>query len=170
VLETLEPLPEGRKCFRMINGVLVERTVKEVVPALKTNSEGLKTVLDGFVVQYKAKQDEMDKWKACRSLYTLIVESLLLTLAVPAEKEQRTGGSTAMRDGVEIGVLLVSVEQRIIDSRKLWAHHSHCHQERAWSFVLKHTNATSAHLLCNGQLHCMSMLRLGLEGRQSMQD
>jgi Prefoldin subunit len=69
VLETLEPLPEDRKCFRLINGVLVERTVKEVVPALKTNSDGLKTVLDGFVAQYKAKQDEMDKWKVCRSLF-----------------------------------------------------------------------------------------------------
>lgn len=47
----------------MINGVLVERTVKEVVPALKTNSEGLKKVLDELVVQYKSKQDEMEKWK-----------------------------------------------------------------------------------------------------------
>jgi hypothetical protein len=47
----------------MINGVLVERTVKEVVPALKTNSEGLKKVLDELVVQYKGKQDEMEKWK-----------------------------------------------------------------------------------------------------------
>ncbi|KAF2436520.1 Prefoldin beta-like protein [Tothia fuscella] len=63
VLETLEPLPEDRKCFRMINGVLVERTVKEVAPALKTNSEGLKKVLDELVVQYKSKQDEMEKWK-----------------------------------------------------------------------------------------------------------
>ena len=47
----------------MINGVLVERTVKEVVPALKTNSEGLKKVLDDLVQQYKAKQDEMETWK-----------------------------------------------------------------------------------------------------------
>ncbi|KAF2459956.1 Prefoldin subunit-domain-containing protein [Lineolata rhizophorae] len=63
VLETLEPLPGDRKCFRMINGVLVERTVKDVVPALKTNSEGLKKVLDDLLKQYKLKQDEMDKWK-----------------------------------------------------------------------------------------------------------
>jgi prefoldin subunit 2 len=63
VLETLEPLPADRKCFRMINGVLVERTVKDVVPALKTNSEGLKQVLDELVQQYKAKQDEMEVWK-----------------------------------------------------------------------------------------------------------
>jgi polyhydroxyalkanoate synthesis regulator phasin len=47
----------------MINGVLVERTVKEVVPALETNSEGLKKVLDELVIQYKSKQDEMEKWK-----------------------------------------------------------------------------------------------------------
>jgi hypothetical protein len=47
----------------MINGVLVERTVKDVVPALKTNSEGLKQVLDELVLQYKSKQDEMEKWK-----------------------------------------------------------------------------------------------------------
>jgi prefoldin subunit 2 len=67
VLETLEPLPEDRKCFRMINGVLVERTVKEVVPALKTNSEGLKKVLDDLLAQYKTKQDEMDKWKVSSS-------------------------------------------------------------------------------------------------------
>jgi len=63
VLETLEPLPGDRKCFRMINGVLVERTVKDVVPALKTNSDGLKKVLDDLLKQYKDKQDEMEKWK-----------------------------------------------------------------------------------------------------------
>ncbi|KAK4193537.1 Prefoldin beta-like protein [Podospora australis] len=63
VLETLEPLPEDRKCFRMINGVLVERTVKDVVPALRTNADGLKKVLDDLVKQYKTKQDELEKWK-----------------------------------------------------------------------------------------------------------
>lgn len=47
----------------MINGVLTERTVKEVVPILKTNSDGLKKTLDELVKQYKAKQDEMEKWK-----------------------------------------------------------------------------------------------------------
>ncbi|KAI0843129.1 Prefoldin subunit-domain-containing protein [Hypoxylon sp. FL0890] len=63
VLDTLEPLPGDRKCFRMINGVLVERTVKDVIPALKTNAEGLKKVLDDLVKQYKIKQDDLEKWK-----------------------------------------------------------------------------------------------------------
>jgi chaperonin cofactor prefoldin len=65
VLETLEPLSADRKCFRMINGVLVERTVKDIVPALKTNSEGLKKVLEDLVKQYNSKQSEMEKWKVC---------------------------------------------------------------------------------------------------------
>ncbi|KAF8863451.1 hypothetical protein BDZ45DRAFT_121858 [Acephala macrosclerotiorum] len=63
VLETLEPLPADRKCFRMINGVLVERTVKDVVPALKINAEGLQNVLQQLVKEYNAKQVEMEKWK-----------------------------------------------------------------------------------------------------------
>ena len=56
-------MPQDRKCFRMINGVLVERTVKEVLPALQTNADGLKKVLDDLVKQYRTKQEEMDKWK-----------------------------------------------------------------------------------------------------------
>ncbi|CAK7236985.1 Cochaperone prefoldin complex subunit [Sporothrix curviconia] len=63
VLETLEPLPGDRKCFRMINGVLVERTVADVVPALKINAEGLKKVLEDYVKQYKAQEEELAKWK-----------------------------------------------------------------------------------------------------------
>ncbi|KAL0639621.1 Cochaperone prefoldin complex subunit [Maublancomyces gigas] len=63
VLETLDPVPKDRKCFRMINRILVERTVADVIPALKTNAEGLKSVLEGLVKEYKKKQQEMDKWK-----------------------------------------------------------------------------------------------------------
>jgi prefoldin subunit 2 len=47
----------------MINGVLTERTVEEVVPILKTNSDGLKKALEELVKQYKSKQDDMEKWK-----------------------------------------------------------------------------------------------------------
>lgn len=63
VLNNLEKLPKDRKCFQMINGVLVEKTVQDVIPALKTNSEGLRKVLDDLLKQYKSKQVEMDQWK-----------------------------------------------------------------------------------------------------------
>lgn len=62
-METLTPLPSDRKCFRMINGVLVERTVGEVLPTLQTNADGLKEVMESLVKQYKGKQEEMEKWK-----------------------------------------------------------------------------------------------------------
>lgn len=68
VLETLTPLPGDRKCFRLINGVLIERTVKDVVPALKTNSEGLSKVLEDLVKAYKKQQDDMEKWKKVRHM------------------------------------------------------------------------------------------------------
>jgi hypothetical protein len=63
VLETLTPLPGDRKCFRMINGVLTERTVSDILPALQTNADGLKKVLEDLVKQYRNKQEEMEKWK-----------------------------------------------------------------------------------------------------------
>ena len=75
VLETLTPLPGDRKCFRMINGVLVERTVSEVLPALQTNAEGLKKVLEDLVKQYRTKQEDMDKWKVRMPLVSLYYRS-----------------------------------------------------------------------------------------------
>ena len=75
-METLQPLSGDRKCFRMINGVLTERTVKEVVPILQTNSDGLKKALEELVKQYKLKQDEMEKWKVCL-LFTIILISYM---------------------------------------------------------------------------------------------
>lgn len=41
VIDTLKDLDPERKCFRMIGGVLVERNVKEVLAALRTNEEGV---------------------------------------------------------------------------------------------------------------------------------
>lgn len=55
----------------MINGVLVERTVQDVIPALRTNAEGLKKVLDDLVKQYKIKQEDLEKWKVGSSLANL---------------------------------------------------------------------------------------------------
>lgn len=50
----------------MVNGVLVERTVEDVLPSLKTNSDGLKQVLEELLKQYKSKQTDLDNWKVGR--------------------------------------------------------------------------------------------------------
>ncbi|KAL3904322.1 MAG: hypothetical protein SGPRY_011328 [Prymnesium sp.] len=39
VIDALAPLHEERKCFRMIDAVVVERTVAEVLPAVQKNKE-----------------------------------------------------------------------------------------------------------------------------------
>ena len=39
VIDTLKEVDETRKCYRMVGGVLVEPTVKEVLPALEGNKE-----------------------------------------------------------------------------------------------------------------------------------
>ncbi|KAF8663431.1 hypothetical protein AX16_001001 [Volvariella volvacea WC 439] len=66
VLSTLkEVLTEepDRKCFRLIGGVLVERTVKDVVPALQTNHDGIRTVITNLTEQYKKKDEDLDTFK-----------------------------------------------------------------------------------------------------------
>ena len=52
--EALEAGPD-RKCFRLVGGVLVERTVKDVVPALETNRSGVRPTLDFY--QFRSLTD-----------------------------------------------------------------------------------------------------------------
>ncbi|KAM6496077.1 Prefoldin beta-like protein [Amanita muscaria] len=66
VLSTLdEVLSEdpGRKCFRLVGGVLVERTVGDVVPSLQTNRDGIWKVIANLTDQYKAKEKDFDSLK-----------------------------------------------------------------------------------------------------------
>jgi prefoldin subunit 2 len=44
VIDTITPLEKDRKCFRLVGGVLVERTVADVLPALRTNRDGVSCV------------------------------------------------------------------------------------------------------------------------------
>ena len=39
VVDVLKGVEGERRCFRLVGGVLVERTVKEVLPALQYNNE-----------------------------------------------------------------------------------------------------------------------------------
>ncbi|KAI7864974.1 Prefoldin beta-like protein [Spinellus fusiger] len=58
VIDSISPLEPHRKCFRMVGGVLVERTVKEVLPALETNFNGIQQVIHSLLQSYKRKEQE----------------------------------------------------------------------------------------------------------------
>ncbi|XP_042021724.1 probable prefoldin subunit 2 [Salvia splendens] len=45
VVNAIKPLDPSRRCYRMIGGVLVERTIREVLPAVQRNKEGLEEVI-----------------------------------------------------------------------------------------------------------------------------
>ncbi|KAI9307643.1 Prefoldin beta-like protein [Cunninghamella echinulata] len=58
VIDGISPLEPERKCFRMVGGVLVERTIKEVLPALENNHSGIQQVIQSLLKSYKRKEEE----------------------------------------------------------------------------------------------------------------
>ena len=61
VIETLEGVAGDRKCFRMVGGVLVERTVKEVLPALVSDLTRMILKLTKIIFPQVGNRDKMGK-------------------------------------------------------------------------------------------------------------
>ncbi|KAJ3087728.1 hypothetical protein HK102_010428 [Quaeritorhiza haematococci] len=63
VVDTMSPLDPNRKCFRMIGGALVERTVKDVLPTVQANMAGIENIIKQLVQTYKKKEEEMVEYQ-----------------------------------------------------------------------------------------------------------
>ncbi|XP_059210845.1 prefoldin subunit 2 [Centropristis striata] len=63
VIETLKEVDPSRKCFRLVGGVLVERTVKEVLPALETNKEQISKIIESLNTQMQTKGRELTEYR-----------------------------------------------------------------------------------------------------------
>ncbi|KAG6804367.1 prefoldin subunit 2 [Apis mellifera caucasica] len=63
VIDTLKNIDPKRKCYRMTGGVLCERTVEDVMPALITNKEQLIKVIDTLNDQLTKKGIEINEFK-----------------------------------------------------------------------------------------------------------
>jgi len=70
VQETLQPLDAGRKAYRLVGGVLVERTVGEVLPSVKSNKENLDAVIGTLKDRLETMQKDAAEWKAKYNLKT----------------------------------------------------------------------------------------------------
>ncbi|KAL6008119.1 Prefoldin subunit 2 [Asimina triloba] len=64
VLGAIEPLDPSRRCYRMIGGVLVERTIKEVLPAVQRNKEGLQEVISRLNEALEKKKKEVSEFES----------------------------------------------------------------------------------------------------------
>ncbi|KAK0607955.1 hypothetical protein LWI29_023261 [Acer saccharum] len=64
VANAIQPLDQSRKCYRMIGGVLVERTIKEVLPAVQRNKEGLEEVISRLNETLEKKKKEIAEFEA----------------------------------------------------------------------------------------------------------
>jgi len=63
VVDTLKDVDGDRKCFRMIGGVLVERTVKDVLPALLKNKEQLGKAIASYTQKISSKGEEINQYR-----------------------------------------------------------------------------------------------------------
>lgn len=63
VINAIEPLDPSRRCYRMIGGVLVERTIKEVLPAVQRNKEGIEEVIARLNEALEKKKKEISDFE-----------------------------------------------------------------------------------------------------------
>lgn len=62
VISTIKDLPKDRKCWRMIGGALVERTVGEVLPALESKvKDELEVKIKTFYEKMNQKEKELSE-------------------------------------------------------------------------------------------------------------
>eukprot|EP01031_Cornospumella_fuschlensis_P038188 gene38188-46400_t len=70
VVETMSKLEAERKAFRLVGGVLVERTVGEVLPAVSQNYEGIVELLKKLDESLKTKDAERRAYKEKHGIMT----------------------------------------------------------------------------------------------------
>ncbi|CAI8032959.1 Prefoldin subunit 2 [Geodia barretti] len=63
VVDVLKGVEGERRCFRLVGGVLVERTVKEVLPALQYNNEQISIIVTKLHEQLEVKGRELSEFK-----------------------------------------------------------------------------------------------------------
>lgn len=59
VLNAFEKVDPDRRCFRVIGGVMVERTVKTIKPALEKEKAALDSAVSELEKQYESIEDEL---------------------------------------------------------------------------------------------------------------
>eukprot|EP01130_Rhizamoeba_saxonica_P012394 TRINITY_DN5214_c0_g2_i1.p1 TRINITY_DN5214_c0_g2~~TRINITY_DN5214_c0_g2_i1.p1 ORF type:complete len:135 (+),score=37.50 TRINITY_DN5214_c0_g2_i1:19-423(+) len=95
VINSMEDMDDSRRCFRLIGGVLVERNVGQVGPAISENKERIIASIQALKEQYKQEEQVLMKYAK---------ENNLLQEASTNEGEQKA--DPEITDEQKKGVLL----------------------------------------------------------------
>ena len=92
VLSTLNGLEEDRKCWRLVNGILIEKTQKEVVPELELQINNMKAACEQMDLKAASCKEEMQRIEA---QFEMPIQNEVDTAALESvhiEKEAGSGG------------------------------------------------------------------------------
>ena len=70
VISTLQEKEGSRKAYRLVGGVLVERTVADVLPSVQQNLGGIKVVLGKLSTDLQQREKQAAAWKIKYSIRT----------------------------------------------------------------------------------------------------
>lgn len=63
-LKAMSKVEPSRRCYRLVGGVLVERTVAEVSPALQENMKSIVLVVEKLKKVMSEKEEQLEKFQA----------------------------------------------------------------------------------------------------------
>jgi len=86
VIKTLSKLEPGRRCYRMVGGVLVQRTVGEALPAITQNKEALDKSITSLEAEIQERNKQMAEFAREKGLLTQNVKE-----EEQKEKKSETG-------------------------------------------------------------------------------
>ncbi|XP_002742362.1 prefoldin subunit 2-like [Saccoglossus kowalevskii] len=88
VVETLKEVDGSRRCFRMVGGILVERTVDDVLPALDKNRQQIKKLVESLNEQIELKGKQINEY---REKYNIRVQGEQGTEDGQLDKKEKPG-------------------------------------------------------------------------------
>ncbi|KAH7945232.1 hypothetical protein HPB49_008471 [Dermacentor silvarum] len=87
VAEALQKVDGDRRCYRMVGGVLVERTVKDILPAVERNKENISKSVELLNEKIVQKGQEVNEYREKHNIQIRVSSNA-------ASKSQPTAGSS----------------------------------------------------------------------------
>ena len=89
VIDTMSKLDSARTAYRLVGGVLVERTTGEILPAIQQQYDGISTLLEKLDETLKTKEAER---KAYKEKYGIMTQEEKENLLKRQARESQNGG------------------------------------------------------------------------------